>query len=884
MFKRVLHYFLVSTSLLFSLNIVDAQTVDAVNLRDSIPAIIRNAPEVDTLSLISPDTGLAEQPESDTVQADTASPREQRGFLDTKVDYSSKDSMRIDVVNQKLFLYGEAKVKYGDIDLAADYIEFDMANQEVFAYGRQDTSGVVKGKPNFSQGSEKFESDSMRYNFETSKGIIYGVVTQQGEGFMHSGITKRTEEGHVHVGKGKYTTCNAEHPHFYLNMTQAIVIPDDKIISGPAYLVLEDIPLLPVGLPFSFFPSTASRASGILFPTWGEETNRGFYIRDGGWYQVLGPHADISAQFELYSKGSWGMKTNAKYKKRYKFNGNFEFNYNKNKSVDDPTFPVSTDYRLIWNHRQDAKANPNRTFSASVNYSSSKYAQNNSNSYDDRFNNQKSSNINYTRKWPGTPFNLSLSARALQNSQTERTQLSLPSGSFNAKNVYPFRRKSGGKKKWYDDIGFSYKSKFQNTLEAPDSVLFQAETLEKFNYAFQHDIPFFINIKTGKMITVSPSLSYTGRMYNWYTEKRLESDGLASEPVLVTDTIHQFVYAHAINPSISVSFNPKLYAMYTNTRENPKVIAVRHVITPKASFSYTPDMSSINPNYNYTVDGKEYSHLEYNAFRAPSEIGRSGSVALGLSNNVEMKLRSNNDTLDEPRKVSLLDNLNFSTTYSPFADQFKWGKLSMNGGTRLFKNTLNFRFTGSFDFYDLDSAGVKIDEFLIDNGKGLMRLTNLGVNMDLRLRSKQGKDDDESQVVVDDNIYPDPMNPGYEYVPGYSMGQYVDFSIPWTLNIGYKWSMSKPKFETKISHLVNVHGDFSLTPKWKIGYKTGFDIERKKLVTTSLNVHRDLHCWEMQFTVVPFGNRQNYSFTIRAKSSMLRDLKLDKKRDWYDNF
>lgn len=832
-------------------------------------------------------------------------------IVDAPVKYTAKDSMSIVVDSKKVFLYGTGNVKYQEFELSSEYIESDLNTNITYARGEKDTADKYFGKPKFKQGGEEFDSDTIYYNLKSGRGIIYNVVSKQDEGFLHSEMTKRDNQGHIYVQGGKYTTCDGAHPHFYMKLTKAIVIPNDKIISGPAYLIVEDIPIKLMGLPFGFFPNSKNRNAGVIIPQYGEEQNRGFYLRGFGWYQPLGDYLDMQVLGNWYSKGSWGSEVRSTYTWKYHFRGNMQFNYDVNDFNFD-TLPGKRDFRWRWSHTQDAKANPTQTFSANVNFSSSGFDKNNSYNYNDRLTNQKSSSVSYTKNWPGTPFNLSVSANARQNTADSTVDLDMPTGAFNASTMYPFRSKGGtGKYKWYENIGFSYSSRFAGKIETRDTMLFYQTTWDNMNTGFTHTIPLIINLKTDKikMLTISPSLSYQGRLYNWHIKKRLAGP-MNGPQEIVTDTIKGLAYAHAINPSIGLGLSPKITGMFINTRKNPKLIAVRHVVQPRASFSYTPNMRMINPRYydtlSYYDNGRlvnhSYSYFEDNMFGTPSSAGQSGSVSLSLGNNLEAKMKAKDDTTGtaEPEKIVLIRNLGITTSYNPFAEEFNWNDVSITGSTQLFKDLLSLQINSRFSPYDYRQVDTtlkgepifeEVDEFYFKTDKGILRFTSFSVNASISLRSQQATEKDKETRETDEelsqqNIYRDPLNPDYEFVPGYSSGTYVDFSVPWTLNLDYSWMLNRPglKEDQKITHTVGFSGDFSLTPKWKIGFNSGYDVVGKEVTFTNISVHRDLHCWEMTFRMVPFGTARNYNFTIRAKSSILRDLKYDKKQSWYDNF
>lgn len=861
------------------------------------------SPLVDTLNIPVGDSILSD---SISVPADSLAdkPEEKKSVVDEPVYYTATDSMHVKIKDQRVLLYGDGEIKYQKFELKADFIESDLASKEIFARGVEDTANVYSGRPIFKQGNEEFETDSVFYNLGSGKGLIFNVVSEQGEGYLHSDLTKRDNQGHIHVKGGKYTTCNAEHPHFYMELTKAIVIPNDKIVSGPAYLVVEDVPVPLLGLPFSFFPNSRQRGAGVLIPRYGEEQNRGFFLKEGGWYQPLGQYMDMLLTGDIYSNLSWAVNMRTSYKVRYRFNGNmtFSYAYNLTGAKGDADTQERKDFRWNWTHSQDPKANPTQSFSANVNFSSSGYDKNNSNITNDYLTGQKSSSINFSKNWPGSPFNLGISANARQNISDSTLSLDLPTGSFNASTMYPLRKKGGtGKYKWYENIGFSYNSKFASRLQnIKDTLLFDPDVWDQLSAGFSHSIPFVINLKSDKikMLTISPSLNYEGRVNNFYITKRLGDDPL--NPTIITDTVNKVTYAHAVNPGISVGLSPKIYGMFQNTRPDPNVIAVRHVMQPRATFSFVPDMRGINPNYydtlvyveNGEVKEHRYSYYEKSLYSAPSSAGKSGNVGLSFGNNVEMKMKPKNDTTGEaePQKVVIIRSLNATTSYRPFADEFKWNDVSLNGATSLFKNKFTLNVNSRFSFYGLDSLDRRVDEFYYNtNGKPL-RFTNLTFSAGLQLKSSKGdKGEEEDADFIDpnSNIYQDPTNPQYEFVPGYNpSGSYVDFSVPWSLNFDYSWALNRPTTVEKQTrnHTLRVRGDFSLTKNWKIGYSSGYDFEAKEITFTNINIHRDMHCWEMQFTMVPFGPRRNYSFYIRAKSSLLRDLKFDKKQSWYDNF
>ncbi|MBN2275526.1 MAG: LPS-assembly protein LptD [Bacteroidales bacterium] len=850
----------------------------------------------------------------DTLVADTALSEKKssrRDVLEDEVKYSADDSFRIRLSEQKIYLYKKATVDYQNINLQSDYVEFDMDNSTVMAAGLKDTAELVQGKPVFKQDNETFESDTIMYNFQSHKGIIKYVVTQQGEGYLHSKQTKRLSDVEIHVKTGKYTTCDAKHPHFYIALTKAIAIPKDKIISGPAYLVLEDIPL-PLALPFGFFPNTSTRASGLIIPKYGEEKTRGFYLKDGGWYFALNDYIDVSILGTVYSRGTWGANITTGYRKRYRFSGNFYAQYYRNTISDgnEEEQAGSRDYKIRWSHNQDPKANPTQSFSANVDFSTNSYEKNHTQNMNEYLTNTKTSSISYRKSWPGRPFNFAASMNHSQNSRTGNVDLKLPTMSFNVSRLYPFRAKrfsgstmSSGPMKWLQNIQISYSAKLDNFISTTEDMLFTEHTLKHMKNGFYHTIPVSLtNIKLLKIINITPGLSYDGVLYTSRVNKYISEDSVhyfnMERSQLIIDTISGLSYAHALKPSLGISANPKVFARITSKKTDSYFAALRHVITPSASFGFVPDLSGIMGKGYYrtlvyprtmTMPSQEleYSIFENGMYSTPVLPGKSGSLSLGLSNNIEMKVRPKNDTTGQDKKVSILDNLNFSASYNPFVDEFKWSTIGMSGSTKLFNNNMNITFGATFDPYALDADGKRINRSLFAETGKLLRTTRAYINTGFSLKSKAGGKGStgRSMESMDDISTDKPaVESPLEESAGYYYGDYVDFNVPWSLRVDYSWSYSRPAKTANFTHTVRVSGDVSLTPKWKIGGNTGYDFVARKMSVTNLSIHRDLHCWEMRFTVVPFGNRKSYSFTINAKTSILRDLKYDKRKSWYDNF
>ncbi len=838
--------------------------------------------------------------------------RQERNMLASKIEYDAADSMVFSVTENKWFLYREASVKYENIELNAAYIEVDLSKNEIFARGEKDSLGVETGRPVMTQGSETFEAKTMRYNFETERGIISGIVTEQEGGFLHGETTKRHENEHLHVRGGKYTSCDHEHPHFYIALTRAKVIPDDKVISGPAYLVIEDIPL-PLAVPFGFFPNKPERKSGILFPTYGEEASRGFYLRGGGYYMHINDYIDLRLEGDIYSLGSWAANAASNYRVRYRYNGSFRFAYSHNVAGERgmPNYQENTSYNLAWQHRQDAKASPYSNFSASVNFGSSSFNRFNTVNPDVFATNTAQSSISFSHRWPDSPFSLTSNISANQNFSNQTVNLRLPSVNFNMARQYPFRNPDRiGDSRWYDNIELSYSSKIDNRLNTYDTLLFRREALRDMQSGFQHDVPLRANFRLFNLLNITPGLTYSGVMYTNSIRKTWVEDYYdpvreETVPSLITDTIPGIVYGHSINPNFSTGLSQNIYGMFM-FHPGSRVEAIRHVMTPSVGFSFIPDMEGLMPDYYRTVQrdtlGNEttYSIFENGIYGTPRIRGRSGSVSFALANNLEMKLHSRNDTITEPRKVKILDRLNFSSSYNVYADSLNWSTINMTGNTSLFNNQVRINFNAVMDPYALDEnfRRYNASEWSVNRSPG--RITRAGLSLTMALRSAAtgrtgASPGPNGGMVPGDNGR---MIDAGEGIPGEDMfshlddidhtvhyyGDYIDFNVPWNLHLRYNLNYSKPRDKSQVTQTLNFSGDMSLTPRWRIQFSSGYDFTSRNFTMTNINVYRDLHCWEMRFGVVPFGSRKSWSFSIAVKSSLLKDLKYQTQRSWYDNF
>lgn len=823
---------------------------------------------------------------TDSVAQDSAAPKP---MFTAPIEYSADDSVIFSIADKKMFLYKNGYVKYLNTELRADYIEIDMANNTAYASGLPDTAGVIIGKPKLKDSSQEFESLDLKYNFKTGKAYIKEIITQQGEGYLQAKLTKRMSDSIYCVREGKYTTCDQhDHPHFYIRMSKAKLIKDKKVVSGFANLYIEDIPL-PLAIPFGFFPITKKGTSGVIMPTYGEERMRGFNLRDGGYYFFINDYVDLALTGTIYTNGSWGLNLGSNYRKRYKFNGNFNFQISRNHTSEKgtPDYTQSKDWALRWTHSQDPKANPYTTFSASVDMSSSSNNYYNATNINDIANQRKQSSISWSKKWPDKPFNITTSFTHNQNSQDTMISLSFPNINFRVSQIYPLRRKERvGKIRWYENIGFTYNAEVKNTINTKEYLLGESfkHMARDWQNGFKHSIPLSTSINLVKDLSLSPSINYNGVAYlssirrgDWVADSTMPNYGY--NPI---DTIYGLHYAHNYTTSLSLSYNPTIYGMY-QFKPDSKVFAIRHVIRPSASISYAPNLG-VNPDNYYKTyidrNGNEvrYSIFEGKLYGTPTGSERAkqtGTLNLSIDNNVEMKVRNDQDTTgkDPFKKRKLLESFRIASSYDFFKDSMRWQPIQLTARTKIINDKVNINLSGTLDPYAIDANAVRYNKY----AGGIGRLTRVSASSGIQFSSDNGKNKEAKN---------DMLNGHYD--------EYMDFDVPWSISLDYTFNYSKnytrnptpgakkPLSNNTISQMVRINGDFSLTPKWKFGYSTGYDFQQKEITATSFNISRDLHCWEMTFSCIPFGTHQSYNFQINVRSSMLKDLKLTKRDSWYD--
>ena len=821
----------------------------------------------------------------------------QKKALDAPFEYVSSDSTEILLSDQKIRLYKDAEVHYQSIELKAENIVLDMSSKIIVAYGITDSLGNVRGKPHFKDGAEEFEADTIVYNFDTKKGLIKGVFSKQDEGYLHSQINKKLANNEICIKNGKYTTCDLAHPHFYLALTKAKVIPDDKIVSGPAYLVIEDV-IVPVGIPFGFFPNRKGGASGVIIPGYGDDLNRGFYLRDGGYYLYINDYLDTKILADVYSNGSWGLANETRYNARYRFKGNLYGKYSKFISnADEPTRSEETSYNIRWRHQQDAKANPYSSLSANVNFGSSNFKKYNNTSENNRLSTTQNSSISYNRKFANSPFNLSINARQSQNTniaggaQVGKMNITLPEANLSMNRIYPFKGlKKVGPDTWYEKIGITYNANFKNSVTNLDEdTLWSHYTLTQFKNGMQHRIPISTNFKIMKFINVTPSFNITER---WYFKSLHRTYNMDSARIDI-DTLDGF--ARAGDFMVSIPFTTKLYGMYQIKGKDPLIRAFRHIATPTVSFSWRPDFSDKKWGYYehiYAGDSLigRFSRFEgtngsWSGVYGSPPKGKSGMINFNLNNNLEMKVRNRNDTVKGTKVVKLLDRLSFRTGYNLALDSMNWSDLSISAGTQIAK-ILNIDMTVNFNPYDYDrTTGRDINKLLWAEGN-IGRLDKANLSAGIRLTSKGLKNERKKSNLSEGDK---------ETLRNYGISEqmidmgYADFSMPWSLNVRYSinysqiFSSAEHAFNDNVTQTFNFDGSVNITKNWKGVFRSGWDVQKHEVSYTSITLLRDLHCWQMSFNWVPFGAYQSYYFKINVKSAMLQDLKYEQRRSWLED-
>lgn len=857
----------------------------------------------------------------DSLAVDTTKKKEP---LDAPVIYEASDSI-VFTKDGYAHLYGEGKVNYQNIELTSAVITMNMDSSTVFAKGVADTTGVETGTPIFKDGETPYESKIMRYNFKTKKGFINNIVTQQGEGYVTSEEGKKGADDEIYMRHGKYTTCdNHEHPHFYLRLSMAKVRPKKNVVFGPAQLVVEDVPL-PIAVPFGFFPFNSSYSSGFIMPTYGDEMNRGFYLRDGGYYFAISDQMDLKVLGEIFTKGSWGLSAASNYNKRYKFSGSFNASYLVTKTGEKnmPDYSVSKDFRIQWSHRQDAKANPNSSFSASVNFATSSYDRSSLSSlYNPQqySQNTKASSVSYSRNFPEIGLNISSTFNITQNTRVSSLSMTLPDVNISLNRIYPFKRKkSVGDERWYEKISLQYTGSITNSISTKDNLLFKTP-LTQWENGMQHKIPVSATFNLFKYINIVPSFNYTER---WYLRKVKQSydPSPASTDHVKRDTINGFNRLYDYN--LSLQMNTKLYGMYKPLFMKSKELQIRHVFTPTVSYTYTPDFGKSRygyyDTYTYTDEDGEVRTVEYSPYEGavygyPGK-GMSQNISFSVDNNIEMKMKSDKDTTGY-KKISLIDQLGASLSYD--VANKRWSDLSMNLRLKLTKSyTFNMNASFATYAYEFDENGNvvvgdrtewsygRFGRFQGYSGSFSYTLNNDTFKKlfgkkeeDEKNKDNKGKEENEDEE-TDEETEEQNNNSNMRKTEKASVDSdgYLAFKFPWSVSLSYSYSIREDRskdiniktmrYPYSLTHSLNVSGNFKIGSRWNMTYSTGYDFTSKEMSMTTLNITRDLHCFNMSCGLV-FGPFTSYNFSIRANSSMLTDaLKWDQRSNtgsavtWY---
>jgi len=871
-------FFLILLCIIYFIGQVNAQEKSK-----SLPDSTKSTP-TDTLQLpFSLSTDSLQSTDStvaDSLRTDSASQFATRrpGDLEAEVKYEARDSIIFNLRSKGASLHGEAKVNYQKINLTGDKIDQDWTTNQVTAIPGADSTGKPIGKPVYSDEGQEFVSNKITYNFKSKKAKINHMVSNEGETYLIGEDVKMDNSETIYIKNTQFTTCsNTDHPHFYLNLYKAKIIPNKRVISGPSNMVIEDIPL-PIGLPFGIFPTQRGQRSGILPPEYGESPQFGFFLRNGGYYFAISDHLDLSLQGDIYSMGGWRLSPASSYNKRYKYSGNVRINYSSLQAGDREAsdFFRQRDFLLSWSHNQDPRANPYRRFTASVTAGSSSYLSNNSFASTQFLQNQLRSSINFTRIFPNKPYSFNASLGHSQNTSTKQVSLTLPNAVFTVNRLEPFKQKNRvGKERWYEKVGFNYNTNFRSTINEYDSLLFKGNFLEKMDVGQSHSLPISTSaFVVAKYLQFTPSFNYSERWSVKSVEKRWDADSGR----VFTDTLQGFFRNY--DYAFSISMNTRLYGL--KQFEKGKIAAIRHVINPQLSYSLRPDFSDSKFGFYGRVQADSTGRVEtYNRFAGfgfgGPGAGRSGSLGMSVDNILEMKVRQVTDTGVNLKKIKIFDSFRFSGNYNFAADSLNLSPIQFSGRTT-FTNNFSLLFGAQFEPYERDTLGRRLNRFMAANGR-LAEMTNANLTFSGSFSPGGKKTTEAKPLDAREEAELEDIRRQQQW------DRFVDWNAPFTLSFNYTLNYlksSRPSQPNSLNQQLVFFGDFNITPKWKIGFNSGYDITNKKVTSTMLNFYRDLHCWELAFNLVPFGAYRSYTFTINAKGRMLQELRLTRRRDWYD--
>ena len=837
--------------------------------------------------------------EGDSIKNDSLAKKKE--FLEDIVKYKAKDYVSMNQRLQKIFLYNEAQVNYQDMEIKAGTIVIDYTNNLVYAGRIKDTAGVYTQHPVFKQGTNVVEPDSIIFNTKTKKALIFNSRTEQSGGYIIADITKKENDSVYFINRGKFTTSeDRDDPEFYFLMRKAKIVPGKKVVTGLTNMFIYNVPT-PIGLPFAYFPLTDKQTSGVIFPSFGEQNDRGYFLQNGGYYFAISDYVDLAVLGDYYTNGSYGTRIESNYALRYKFRGNISFRYENlirsERGFED--YSKTTIYNLRWSHSQDGKANPSSRFSASVNLGSSQYYQQSINQLNasNFLNNTLASSISYSKTFQGEPqVNMSLTATHSQNTRTQQIDMTLPTFQGSVSRIFPFEPKVGAKKGIIQNINFQYNLRGENRIQTTDSLFFKKEMFDDARVGFQHSIPISTNFKVFKYFSMSASTNFEEVWTLNTIRKSYDED--APNNVLIQD-INGFASYRTYN--FSTSLGTTIYGMFPFEKEgqDKKIKAIRHVMRPSISYNINPAFDEYYDTFDIvTADGntrESYSRFEQSLYGAPNQTF-SSSMGFTLGNNLEAKVRDKDSTKTEPKKIILLNNLNFSTSYNFAGDSLQWSPVRVSGGTQIFNNKMSINFGATLDPYALDNNNRRIDKFNIDNGGSLFRMTSANINMSYSLSSDSfsGKETPDRAAELEslrsggraDDLFGKPEDFADQRLTDEDKddtkeepSELYNYKLPWSLRLAYAVNYSNSARQNEISsHSLMFSGDIEISPRWSVGASSGYDFKNAGFTYTQLRFERDLLSWRMNFSWIPFSERSSWNFFIGIKSNLLKDIKYDQRR------
>ncbi|OBX26549.1 hypothetical protein LX77_00877 [Gelidibacter algens] len=852
---------------------------------------------IDVDSLLKPTVNLKE---TDSTLQDTLPKKKE--FLTDVVNYKALGYVTLNQRLKQTTLYDEAEVNYQDMEIKAGIIVIDHNKNLVYAGRLKDSAGVYSQAPTFKQGANLVEPDSIIFNTETKKALIFNSRTEQSGGYIIADVTKKENDSVYFINRGKFTTSeNKDDPEFYFLMRKAKIVPNKKVVTGLTNMYIYNVPT-PIGLPFAFFPLTKKQTSGILFPTFGQDSRRGYNLQNGGYYFAISDYVDLAVYGDYYTNGSYGLRTESSYAVRYKFRGNFGFRYENliNEERGFPNYSKTSIYNLRWSHSQDSKANPSSRFSASVNLGSSKYYQESVNQINasNFLNNTLSSSVSYAKSFTGEPqVNLSVTATHSQNTRTQQIDMTLPTFQGSVSRIFPFAPKIGTKKGIIDNINFQYNVNAQNKINTTDSLFFTKEMFDDARVGVQQSIPISTNFKVFKHFSVSASTNFQenwtlNTIRKYYDD---EENKILKQDLSGFDSFRTYNFSTSIGTTIYGMFN------FEKKGQDATIKAIRHIMRPSISYNINPSFDEYYDSFDYiTANGDltraEYSRFEESIYGSPNK-NFSSSLGLNLGNNLEAKVRDRDSTKTEPKKIILLNNLNFSTSYNFAGDSLQWSPVRVSGGTQLFDNKMSVNFGMTLDPYALDNNNRRVDRFNVNNGGSPFRLTSASLNVSYSLSSDSFSGEKEvDQDAIDesvrsggraDDLFGEPQNFANQRLGDEERdnekemdSEFYKFTIPWSLRLAYAVNYSNSSRQNEISsNSLMFSGDVDLSPRWTVGVSSGYDFKNQGFTYTQLRFERDLMSWKMNFSWIPFSQRASWNFFIGIKSGLLKDIKYDKQRE-----